>query len=367
MSAAFSVLCRPREPPQADLPYLCARIWARTRDLLPNESLERFRGLSQLSDLFHALLETPCASALKQSVLDTNDLDELETGLTAVYAGRVAEVRRLVEQSVPEYLYLIVGEWDMHHVRALVRWVLCRWDAEAVRQAFLPVGTFTRERYDQAMAADTLPDLFRRLEAWLPELTAELRSFAERPQKEEMALWPWELFLDELHFRRMLRCAQHARNRADAEIIRRCTTLRIDLANLRTSLRLLGRRLAADEVQSLYLSGGSIPWKSFAAMMRADAIEQIHRRLPRGPLTAALDLGLLSLVNTGWPAVFERLFDEQRIRLKKTLARGYPVSVAVPLYFMARAYNELVNLRTIARGIRYRIPAGKVRENLVYA
>jgi vacuolar-type H+-ATPase subunit C/Vma6 len=217
------------------------------------------------------------------------------------------------------------------------------------------------------MAADSLPDLLCRLDAWLPELTEELTSFAERQQKEDPEMRPWELFLDELHFRRMLCCAQHARNRADAEIIRRCTALRIDLANLRTSLRLLGRRLSAQEVQSLYLSGGSIGWKPFAAMMRADAIEQIHRHLPRGPLTAALDLGLLSFVNTGWPSVFERLFDEQRIRLKKTLARGYPVSVAVPLYFMVRAYNELVNLRTIARGIRYRIPAGKVRENLVYA
>ncbi len=358
---------RTREPPQTDLPYLCARIWARMPHLAPREQVERLRGLTELPELFHELLETRCESLLKHSVLDVQDLDELETGLLAVFAARVEEVRRMVEQSVPEFLYLVVGEWDLHHLRALLRWVHCRWDADVVRQAFVPVGTFTRESYAQAMAADSLQDLFRRVQPWLPELIEQLQAFANEPRKRVLGIREWELFLDRLHVQQMLQCARCAGDRTDAEVIRRCAALQIDVANLRTSLRLLGRRAGTAEIRAWHLAGGSIGPVQFSAMMRADAIEQIHRQLPRGPLTAALDRGLLAFINSGRSALFERLFDEQQIRLKRTLARRHPVSVAVPLYYLARAHNELINLRMIARGIRYRIPAGKVQENLVYA
>ncbi len=116
----------------------------------------------------------------------------------------------------------------------------------------------------------------------------------------------------------------------------------------------------------MYLPSGSLAEKTFAAMLAADGVEQIYHQLPRGPLTAVLDRGLLSFANTGRASVFERPGDEQVLRLVRRLARRWPVSVAAPLDYLARARNEWVNLKMIACGIRYGLPVGKVRESLVY-
>jgi vacuolar-type H+-ATPase subunit C/Vma6 len=139
-----------------------------------------------------------------------------------------------------------------------------------------------------------------------------------------------------------------------------------DLTNLRTALRFLGRRLPREQVQSLYLRGGTLAEATFAALMAADGIEAICRRLSRGQLTAVLAQGRPALANTGRASVFERLGDRQLLQLVHRLARRCPVSVAVPLDYLARSRNEWINLKMVACGIRYQLPAARVREGLVY-
>ena len=136
--------------------------------------------------------------------------------------------------------------------------------------------------------------------------------------------------------------------------------------NLRTSLRFLGRSLPRETVTKLYLSGGTLDPRQFEALMQADVLEQIYHRLPSGPLTHALDRGMLAYANVNRVSVFERLLEEQQLLLEKRLARCYPVSVAVPLYYASLVRNEWLNLKMIIRGICFSLAPGKVRGNLIY-
>ena len=75
----------------------------------------------------------------------------------------------------------------------------------------------------------------------------------------------------------------------------------------------------------------------------------------------------MAFATTHRASVFERIFDAQRLRVLRTLARGNPVSIAAVLYYLARVRNEWINLRAIVRGIRYGLPPGQVQENVVDA
>jgi len=358
---------------RTDLAYVCARLRARFPRLLPAGTLEQLRGLGSVAELFAALLTTDYAPQLKELVLDTDDMGEWETALTATYACRVNQVRSLIEESVPLYTYLVDGEWDVHHLRALLRRLLEKGTGvisgvteNDPRPLFVPIGTFTRQRYCEALAAGSWEELCRRLEPWLPAWADVLRSFLETPRDQAVGLWDAESWLDEEHFLRLGACAGRARGRDDASIIRAHVALLVDLANLRTSLRFLGRHLPREEVRSLYLGGGSLNEEIFSAMLAADGVEQIYHPLPRGPLTAVLDRGMLSFASAGRASIFERPGDEQVLRLVHRLARRWPVSVAAPLDYLAKARNEWINLKMIACGVRYGLPVGKVRESLVY-
>jgi vacuolar-type H+-ATPase subunit C/Vma6 len=349
--------------------YVCARLRARFARLLSAVTGEILRGLPSLAELFSALLPTDYGPSLKEWVLDVNDLGEWETALTATFARRVGHVRSLIEESVPAYAYLVDGEWDAHHLRVLLRRM-----AQGVEEAgapnvgteFVPLGTFTRDRYREALAARSPNDLCLRIQPWLPSWATALRSFLEPASDRAISLREIELRLDEEHFRRLSQCAPRICSPDDASIIRSYVALLADLTNLRTALRFLGRRRPREQVQSLYLRGGTLAEATFAALMATDRVEQICRLLSRGPLTAVLDQGRSALVNTGRASVFERPGDRQLLQLLHRLARRCPVSVAVPLHYLARSRNEWINLKMIACGIRYQLPTARVREGLVY-
>jgi len=373
MTGSSAVSQRRSRAVRTDLAYVCARLRARFPRLLPAGTLEQLRGFGSLAELFAALLATDYGPQLKEWVLDTDDMGEWEGALTATYAGRVNQVRSLIEESVPAWTYLVDGDWDVHHLRALLRRLPEKGTGGVSGQAendprplFVPIGTFTRERYREALAAGSWEELCRRIEPWLPAWAGALRSFFETPRDQAVDLRDAELWLDEEHFHWLGACAGRARGRDDASIIRVFVALLVDLTNLRTSLRFLGRHLPREQVHLLYLGGGSLNEETFAAMLAADGVEQIYHQLPHGPLTAVLDRGMLSFANTGRASVFERPGDEQVLRLVHRLARRRPVSVAAPLDYLAKARNEWINLKMIACGVRYGLPVGKVRESLVY-
>ncbi len=345
--------------------WLCARVWARIPRLLGPRELERLRSAGDLAGLFHLLRETDYAPHVEQAVLDPADLDELDRGLVAALAARVEQVRQWVEDSVPQYRYLVVGQWDCHHLLAVTRRLLIGSDRAVASKAYVPVGAWTPARYSEALAAETMPDLLRSVEHVMPEVAARMGSFLAEPREHEPGLREIELFLDELHLGRMLACARAAVDRTDARLLRKLIAWEADLLNLRTALRLLGRRLPATETRSLWLAHGSLGREQFLDLMGCDEIEQLYRLLPRGPLAVAVERGMLGFVSQGRASVFERCFDIERLRLRRRLARLHRVSVVVPLLYLARANNELVNVRMIARGIRYGLPTGRVQENLV--
>ncbi len=355
---------------RTDMGYVCARLRARSLRLLPVETLENLRGLPSLEELFSALVPTDYEPSLKEWVLDVNDWGQWETAFTATFARRVRQVRSWIEASVPAYIYLVDGEWDAHHLRALLRRISPTEAGVAfgssVGAEFVPLGTFTRDRYREALAARSPQDLCSRIQSWLPGWADALRSIVEPPREPVIGLREIELRLDEEHFRRLARCARRMLRGDDLAIIRDYVALLADLTNLRTALRFLGRRLPPEQVSLLYLRGGALTETAFAALLAAEGVEQFGRRLSRGPLTAVLDQGRSALASTGRASVFERPGDGQLLKLVHRLARRCPVSVAVPLHYLARSRNEWINLKMIACGIRYQLPAARIREGLVY-
>jgi len=335
--------------------------------LLTRAELEHVRSLPDLSAVFDYLLDTEYETTLKGEMLDVEDLAGFDAGITRAYSARVEHVRGIIEESAPHYVYFATGEWDLHHVRALARHLCAGAQTDDAERAHVPIGYFTRERYEAALRAESLSALVTYLQAGRRDLADALRTVIARSAPDDPSIRSVELALERFHYERLLERARDTRDAVDREVIATLTALFVDLANLRTALRFLGRRLPEDESEALYLPGGSLSAPGFLALMHADQAEHILDALPGGPLAEAIEKGMIYFAVDEKPSTFERLFDEQRIRVKRGLCLRYPVSLATPLYYLGLARNEMINLRMIARGVRYQLPAGTVQEKLVYA
>lgn len=349
-----------------DMGYVCARLRARAQHLLAAENLEALRGLPTLAELFSALLPTEYGPSLQTRVLDVNDLGEWEAAFTATLARRISQVRAWIDAVVPAYADLVDGEWDVHHLRSLLRRLAQPGTERAVGPEFVPLGALTRERYGAALAARSPAELCTLLQPWLPAWSACLRSLFEPPRQPPFDWREIELQLDDEYFRRLAQCARRLVRWDDAAVIRRYVALLSDLTNLRTALRFLDRHLPQDRVSRFFVSGGTLTGTDFATLLAADSSEEMCRRLPRGAWRAAVGQGVARAASAGRVSALERWGDERVLQLTRRLARQCPVSVAMPLSYLARARNEWINLKLIACGMRYRLAADRVREGLVY-
>jgi len=296
----------------------------------------------------------------------------MRAGLTAVVIRRLTEVQRWVEESVPLSATCCsasgicttcvpksaassascagtvrsgtrrralpcekAGRGDLPDVAD-------RWDEvgrTAERAVFVPVGSFTEELYRKATAASSLDGLCGVLERPFPQWARELRRFLAQPHEPESALRECELWLENLHFQGLLASACRAVSRDARRLIRRYVTLLIDMTNLRTALRFL------DGISAGRRSGTArARWHAVGSRLRDHAAGGCRRaNLPRAAGRAAdrrAGAGNVIVYQCGARLGVRAASGWELLRFEKRLARRDPVSVALPLYYLARARNE---------------------------
>jgi vacuolar-type H+-ATPase subunit C/Vma6 len=88
---------------------------------------------------------------------------------------------------------------------------------------------------------------------------------------------------------------------------------------------------------------------------------------------ATAEQGLSALRLQGFPirapvgdlAAFERDLDRALVRAAAALYRGDPLEIDIVVGYLAQKYNEVVNLRLIARGKVLGIPRERIRQEMV--
>jgi vacuolar-type H+-ATPase subunit C/Vma6 len=77
-------------------------------------------------------------------------------------------------------------------------------------------------------------------------------------------------------------------------------------------------------------------------------------------------MGILAYGASKSLGVMERYLEELIVQAGCTLYRDRnPLSIAVPLGYLWRKYNETVNLRALYRGWHSRMPANAIRKELL--
>jgi vacuolar-type H+-ATPase subunit C/Vma6 len=85
-----------------------------------------------------------------------------------------------------------------------------------------------------------------------------------------------------------------------------------------------------------------------------------------GTRYAELTERLTGFVQTNRYAPMDRMMEQLMIQFLARATRESVMSLAVLMQYAWLKYNEVINLRMIARGEARHLPAGRVREELLY-
>ncbi len=329
----------------ARLDYANARLGARRaqllgaralREVLARPSLEARLDLLRRMRLGAVLPDAPGADALAAT----------EAALREGWRHEAASVLADAEGARPRALLrAFLGIDDAAAVKAVLRAVVRGLGADRALAAAPPTPGLDEDALREAAAAASVPEAVGRLEAAAPELGRALR--AALPASAAGDLLPLELAADRVVMDRA-RLAASGRDE-DASILLRHLEDRIDARNAATLLALAGSPPHADA----FLTGGRRlrePEFRRLAGAAADVVRAaVARLVPAGDAAAlATPWGADAALERAWIAPLRR---EARMR---------PLSIAVPLSYLAERRAEVRRVALLLRGAELGLAADEL-------
>lgn len=342
--------------------YFNARVHGMKRDLFSRSTIDSFLDQGDLSRFVDALLDSAYRTEVAESLTRYQGADAIEE---AVSRNLVATFQTLMGRAHGEFRELaeiFLARWDLMAVKSLLR---CRHHAiegPTLAGALIPGPTMTPPLLAEFSQLDSMESLVQALAAWNRDLCVGLRKVLPVYQ-EEGNLAILEETLDRAYFVESVQQLKAADDE-DSSMVASQLQAEIDRINLRTVFQHIETRgELADSLGERLLGEGSLPNALLRRMAEASDAASAMEHLAHTRYSSLVE-ELYQLLQTGRFSPMERYFERLLMKNVRQSARNNVFGIGVMMDFVWLKYNEVVNLRLIARGLAGNLPAGRVRNEM---
>jgi len=350
----------------SDYDYLNARVRGMSTLLLGREFYERVLQASTAEALADALLATPYAEDIQRAMAahaGTADTQAVETALSTNVRAAFSKILAIAPPEPRRLIALQVNRWDVANVLALIRGKASGAGPQELFAAVLPIGELSEVQLGELSAEIDVVNLADALPTWKHAFAFALRRvIRECTDKDDMAALESALYRGWFQWALSQLTVGDPRQDCARESFRR----QIDLVNVQAALQLVRDRARGGAPENAApIPGGKLPWGLLAELGACDTLVTAFEMLGGTYFAAGIARGILAYGQAQSLAVMERFLESVVIEHGCRLFRQDVLSAAVPLGYLWRKYSELVNLRLLARGIRYGMPANAIREGMI--
>jgi V/A-type H+-transporting ATPase subunit C len=259
-------------------------------------------------------------------------------------------------------LALQINRWDVANIMAILRGKLAGAGPRDVLAAVLPIGELDEIQLGELAAEADVANVADALPTWKHAFAFTLRrAIRECPRQED----PVSLERDLYRAYFLWALAQLREDDPQQALVREMVRRQIDLVNVITLLALVRDREQGAVNGAEPLARGMLGGAILRELAACDSLEGAFETLETTYFAPGIEKGILAYGQARSLAVMERFLEAVIIEQGCRLFRRDMLSIAVPLGFIWRAYSELVNLRLLARGAVYRMPANAMREGMI--
>lgn len=340
-----------------------------------NARVKGFRGRLLRPDDYSALLTAESMEGYVDRLRSTPYGTDIETSgaekpsyalVSAALRKNLARTFERLWKTAPEpvrpYLAPFLARWDAHNLKAIIRGIARGVSREELDDMVIPAGTIGRAGLAALVHANSVGDVVAFLETWSSPYGRALRR-GYRTYEAKHDLIEMEVNLDVSVYS----TAQEALKGGglDARVVATDLNLRIDGANVTTLLKTAGEGFSVEGLDSLYIEGGTISRDLFDRLSglghRVEIIGNLMDHLAVGPIRRVVEEADPDNV----AAIEERIVEVAEARLA-SLAITEPFSIAVAGSYIYMKVREIKNLRAIARGVAFSMPADVLGDLMRY-
>jgi vacuolar-type H+-ATPase subunit C/Vma6 len=347
-----------------DYDYLNARVRAMGTALLERDFYERALAAEDEEALVEALLESPYGPQLREAMDLLPAREAVDSALKRNLHATFGGVRWMAPARPRQLLNVQFNQWDAANVLAILRGKVNQVEARDIVRGLVPMGEFTEVQLAELADESDALSVANALTTWGYPFAFQLRRVI-RDHLEALELVALESAVNRLYFRWGLEQLQE--EDGNTRMARHMLQLQIDLANIRAALDHVRHRDKGEEMEGFQLiPGGTIRREVLHEAAAAQGSLAAFEMLAETRFAPAIEKGILAFGGARRLGVMERFLEQEVIEAGCRLYRRDPLSLAVPLGFVWRKYNEFVNLRILVRGKAYRMPVNAVREELLF-
>lgn len=346
--------------------YGNTRLRAMRARLLDAGDLSEMLTSGSLDRMLAMLADTPYGPDVEAALVRARGLRRLDEAVRLNLARTLRQMASFYDEDVAPLIDLLLGRWDIHNLRALLRLPPSPFEAGDVSSLLVPAGRLSETELAELAAQ---PDTRARIDlvvTWqipTPDTAALLsRGRAEFEREGDPAAL--ERALDIAFATRLSDTLGEVRKGA-AAVLRG----EVDLRNLSAALRFRSARLDREPEWSArppaYLEGGLVGAEVWEQLHHLDAAEAVVAHLADRPLVAGWGTALGEWVAHGdLPTLEARLrgcLTEAAVSLFTT---GDVLGFDVPVAFTFAKEAEARNLRLVGRTLVHQLPMTEVESRM---
>jgi len=349
----------------SDYDYLNARVRGMSTDLLTREFYEQVLSASSETILLDALLGSSYGTELQEALARLGQgpvTHAIESALRSSAGAAFAQILAAAPPEPRRLIALQLNRWDVANVVALLRARLAGAEPHEALAGVLPIGELDESQLGELAAETNMEGLADALTTWKHPIAFELRRAVHEcgaphdPRALERALYgayfTWAL-------------AQLRVGDPQQRLVRDCICRHIDMMNLVALLTRIRQKKEAGSVYGELFERGTLEEKSLLELRSCETLEDAFESLVDTYLAPGVEKGILTYGQSQSLGVMERFLEAVAVERACRLFRQDLLGIAVPLGFIWRKYCECVNLRLLARGALFRMPANAVRQELI--
>lgn len=346
-------------------PYMNARVSGMRSKLFSKQHLEDLLNLYDVPKIIDDLMQSPYQQEMAEALTRYSGVDAIEEAVTRNLVNSWHTLSRMCAGPLQGLVDRFLMRWDLAGVKSLLRLRHHGLDVQTGIDMLAPGPNLTVPLIKSFAELGTMEELVAALAAWKPDLCASLVEALPEYRQQQNNLAVLEDALDRGYFVRSVTQLRAAEDE-DSKMLRKLLRMEIDRINVRILLQLRDGHGSADQLAARLLPSGWLNEKLLREMAAArDAMHAMEFLAPTPYKELAEDL--IAFVQAARFSPMDRHFDKLIIKHLRHEMHSHVMSFAAVMHYAWAKYNEVVNLRLIARGAAAKLPLGKIREETMHA
>jgi V/A-type H+-transporting ATPase subunit C len=340
----------------SDYGYLNARIRGQHSRLLKPGAYEELLSLPGYQPLEKWMETSPYSRQWQLARARYQGLEALEWSLEKNFCQTTGMLLKIAEGQPQQLIGIILRRWDLSNLIAVARGIHGGWSSVEILKSILPAGGISEVKLQVLANQPDLAGLTDTLYVWGDDFYQPFKQAMEGYQREK-DLAQVELELYKKYYGQVLKkLPLFGKN---SRVLKDIFTREIDFLNAKALIRLKGKKdLDAAMLLNHYIPGGNLFTK---------AVFLNYFDLKEGPKILKALKGTIYypfLNGSGHDTGAEENLEQAHFQELARLYKGNPLGIDLALGYLWQKYYEVINLRFLARGKFYGIPAEQILSEL---